>query len=77
VSGHVWMPDRYEPAEMEPDHRGIVMWGVTDSTADGAWVRGLLDEAGNEGPLPFPTRDSALGWIGSVKYRTEASGGLL
>jgi hypothetical protein len=77
VSEYVWMADRYAPAEMEPDHRGIVMWGVADSTAGGAWVRGLLDEAGNEGPLPFPTKDSAISWIRSVRYRTEANGGLL
>jgi len=77
VSDYVWAPDRYEPAEMEPDHRGIAMWGITDSTADGAWVEGRLDEHGAMGPLPFPTQDSATSWILSVKYLTEANGGLL
>jgi len=77
VSEYVWMADRYEPAEMEPDERGIAMWGITDSTASAAWVEGRLDEQGTMGPLPFPTKDSAISWILSVKYLTEAKGGAL
>jgi hypothetical protein len=73
---HYWKPGKYEPREMPADHRGIAMWGIVDTTNGGAWVEGLLDEAGNKGPLPFPTKDSATSWIRSVRYQTEANGSI-
>lgn len=62
---------------MPPDTRGIIMWGITDAIRGGAWVEGLLDEKGNEGPLPFPSKDSATSWIRSIRYLTEGPGGQL
>jgi hypothetical protein len=57
---------RYEVAELPPNGRGIVLWGIRDNLNGGEWV-----ENGGEREF-FGDRNGALGWVDRQKYLDEA-----
>lgn len=70
VIEHYWEPLRYEPEQMPPDDLGRRLWRIRDHH-NGAHVEGALDMDGAFGPLEFPSRESAEGWIGRLRHMTE------
>lgn len=60
------MSYRYEVAELPPNDRGNVLWGIRDHHQGGEWV-----ENGGEREY-FGDRQGALGWVERQKYLDEA-----